>query len=298
MFKSVAAAAVGAVVVGASADDVSKAFKKFMKDFNREYETEEARWEKFQNFKATYNYIAEENAKGHTYTLGINDFSDMSVDEFAKTHFGYNMPSKPWGSLPNLGTHVYNGEPLADSMDWVSKGAVTPVKNQGQCGSCWSFSTTGSLEGAYEIASGKLVSMSEENLVQCSKNGNMGCNCGSMDLAFEFVEKNGICTEASYPYTSGAGVTGQCTKASSCTKALTAGAVTGFHDVQKNSMQAMMSALQKGPVSIAVEADKAIFQSYRQGVMTGMCGTKLDHGILVVGYGTESGADYWKVKNS
>jgi len=119
-----------------------------------------------------------------------------------------------------------------------------------------------------------------------------------MDLAFQYVETNGLCTEESYSYTAGGGQAGSC-KASSCTKGLSAGAVTGFHDVTANSEQAMMSALQIGPVSIAVEADKAVFQSYKSGVMTGVCGTQLDHGILAVGYGTSSdGTAYWKVKNS
>lgn len=117
-----------------------------------------------------------------------------------------------------------------------------------------------------------------------------------MDLAFQYVEKSGLCTEASYPYIAGNGHAGTC-KASSCTLGLPVGAVTGFHDVQPTK-EALMSALAIGPVSIAVEADKAVFQSYKSGVMTGMCGTKLDHGILAVGYGTQDGTDYWMVKNS
>jgi len=270
-------------------DDFKKTYGKFYNAIDEENH-------RFHIFKATYDFIEKENAKNHTYKLGINSFSDESPEEFAKSHFGYKRPENQWGKLKNLGTHVYDGSPLADSVDWVSKGAVTPVKNQGQCGSCWSFSTTGALEGASEIATGKLVSMSEEMLVDCSKQ-NHGCGGGSMDLAFEYVEQNGICTETSYSYTAGGGRAGTC-RASSCTKALLPGAVTGFHDVQQNSEQALMSAVSQQPVSIAVEADKSVFQSYSSGVMTGMCGANLDHGILCVGYGTESGTDYWLVKNS
>jgi len=254
------------------------------------------RMDRFNKFKNTFDHIETENAKANEYELGINEFSDLTPEEFGASHFGYKKPEKPWGSLKNLGTHVYDGAPLADAVDWRTKGAVTPVKNQGQCGSCWSFSTTGSLEGAWEIATKKLVSLSEEMLVDCSKQ-NHGCGGGSMDLAFEYVEKNGLCTEDSYKYIAGGGKAGTC-KASSCTKGLTAGAVTGYHDVGANSEQNMMSALAIGPVSIAVEADKATFQSYKSGVMTGLCGTNLDHGILAIGYGTDSGSKYWWVKNS
>jgi len=298
--KAIAAAAsVGAVVAVPPAEaEIEQAFEDFVRDFEQSYDNDVERMQKFEHFAANYKFIKSENAKGHKYELGVNAFSAMSQEEFAKTHFGYQKPETLWGSKRNLGTHVYTGAPLADSVDWVAKGAVTPVKNQGQCGSCWSFSTTGALEGAWQIATGKLVSMSEEDLVDCSTE-NHGCGGGSMDLAFAFVEKNGICTEASYPYVGKAGAC-QAGK-SSCTKALAAGAVTGYHDVQQNSKQALMSALQLGPVSIAVEADQAVFQSYKSGVMTGVCGTNLDHGILAVGFGTEGGedgTDYWMVKNS
>merc|ERR1711972_692207 len=139
------------------------------------------------------------NAKNLSYTLGVTPFADLTADEFGASHFGIAAPDEPWGSLPNLGTHRYNGEALAASVDWTTKGAVTPVKNQGQCGSCWSFSTTGTLEGAWEIASGNLVPLSEQQFVDCDK-VDSGCNGGLMDNAFKFAEENAICTEKSYPY--------------------------------------------------------------------------------------------------
>merc|ERR1711972_1051668 len=186
-----------------------------------------------------------------------------------------------------------SGKTLADSVDWTTKGAVTPVKNQGQCGSCWSFSTTGALEGAWEIATGKLVSLSEQQFVDCDK-VDSGCSGGLMDNAFQYAEKNAICTEESYSYT---GRGGTC-KASSCTVGIPNGGVTGFKDVAKDDMQALMEAVEKQPVSIAIEADKAAFQSYRSGILSSSCGANLDHGVLLVGYGSEGGKDYWKVKNS
>ncbi|RYG50181.1 hypothetical protein EON67_05740, partial [archaeon] len=175
--------------------------------------------------------------------------------------------------------------------DWVAKGAVTPVKNQGDCGSCWSFSTTGSVEGAHFIATGKLVSLSEQQLVDCSgAEGNNGCNGGLMDYAFEYIIKNkGICSEESYPYT---GTDGKCKK---CTAVAT---ITGYKDVPTNSETSLVAAIAERPVSVAIEADQSSFQFYSGGVLTAACGTSLDHGVLAVGYGTLSGNDYYKVKNS
>merc|ERR1712110_233143 len=247
----------------------------------------------FQIFKVNVDYISSMNSKNKGFELGVTPFADLTADEFAASHFGIAKPDASRGSLPNLGKHTYNGEALAASIDWTTKGAVTGVKNQGQCGSCWSFSTTGALEGAWEIASGNLVSLSEQQFVDCDK-VDSGCNGGLMDNAFQFAENNAICTETSYPYKA---VGGSC-KASSCTTGIPKGGVTGFKDVTVDSEQALMSALDQQPVSIAIEADKSVFQLYSSGVLSGTCGTNLDHGVLAVGYGTENGQDYWLVKNS
>jgi len=182
---------------------------------------------------------------------------------------------------------------LASEVNWVDKGAVTGVKNQGQCGSCWAFSTTGAIEGAREIAGSGLTSLSEENLVECSKQ-NHGCGGGAMVLGFMYAEKNPLMTEAAYPYTSGGGHSGSC----KYQKSEGVGSVKGFEEVSKSASQ-MKAAISKGPVSVAIEADKSVFQHYRSGVLTGRaCGTKLDHGVLAVGYGSEDGEDYFLVKNS
>jgi len=247
---------------------------------------------RFQIFKTNVDFI-NENAKGNNFELGVTPFADLTAEEFDADHFGIKKPDNMWGSLPNLGTHRYNGEALAASVDWTTKGAVTPVKNQGQCGSCWSFSTTGSLEGAWEIATGKLVSLSEQQFVDCDK-VDSGCQGGLMDNGFRFAEENAICTEESYPYKARGG---SCAS-SSCTVGLAKGSVTGFKDVPSDDEQAMMSAIAQQPVSIAIEADKSVFQLYKSGVLSSTCGTNLDHGVLAVGYGTENGQDYWLVKNS
>jgi len=182
-----------------------------------------------------------------------------------------------------------------DIVNWVNKGAVTAVKNQGQCGSCWSFSTTGSVEGAHFLATGKLVSLSEQNLVDCSTTeGNEGCNGGLMDYAFEYIEKNkGIDTEASYPY--------RATGPNRCAfKPADVGAtITSYHDIPSGSESALQTGVDKQPVSVAIDAGHNSFQLYKSGVYyePACSSTQLDHGVLAVGYGTGS-SDYWLVKNS
>jgi len=176
---------------------------------------------------------------------------------------------------------------------------VTPVKNQGQCGSCWSFSTTGSVEGAYQIATKKLVSLSEEDLVQCDQ-VDMGCAGGLMDNAFKFIEKNGIAAETAYPYISGTGIRGLCNADKEKAAVVT---ITGYKDIPAEDEDALKTAVALGPVSVAIEADKHVFQLYKKGVIDSHgCGTQLDHGVLVVGYGSQKtlfgSKDYWTVKNS
>jgi C1A family cysteine protease len=190
---------------------------------------------------------------------------------------------------------------LPPTVDWVDAGAVTPVKNQGQCGSCWSFSTTGALEGAYFIKDGTLESFSEQQLVSCDnrKGGgkDMGCNGGLMDSAFAWIEGNGgLCAEEDYEYTSGTTQSsGSCI--TGC-KNVQGSKVQSFVDVPAASDADMMMALTKQPVSIAIQADQKDFQLYSSGVFSGECGTSLDHGVLTVGYGTMDGEDYYRVKNS
>ena len=274
-------------------------FDAWKTQHGKEYGSAFSEAKAFRAFAHNEEIIQEHNSdQSLSYTLGHNEYSDMTADEFFANKLGFNATmSKPAGQ-----PHYYTAADLAaapESIDWVEKGAVTPVKNQGMCGSCWSFSTTGSIEGAYFASSGKLVSLSEEDLVECD-HVDQGCQGGLMDNAFKFVEKNGIATEASYKYISGTGIRGLCKPKLEAADVVT---VTGFKDVPAEDEDALKTAVALGPVSVAIEADKRVFQLYKSGVLDSHgCGTKLDHGVLVVGYGTHKGwfgkKNFWKVKNS
>jgi len=229
------------------------------------------------------------NAGNNTSTQGVNHLTDRTDEEIKKLLGFKEMPTEaPRNQM------YYPEVQLADALDWRAKGAVTPVKNQGQCGSCWSFSTTGSMEGAHQIKTGNLVSLSEQQLVSCSML-NHGCNGGSMDLAFMYAKSHPLETEADYPYTAKSPLF-------SCHYDKSKGVVAASShvDVTKNSVSQMKAALNKGPVSVAIQADQPVFHQYTGGVITGTsCGTQLDHGVLAVGYGNDATAgDYYIVKNS
>jgi cathepsin L len=263
-----------------SSDDAFEAFKaKYGKVYNGDEE---------EAAKATYfKNIAWAKANSNDEVqFGENQFADLTPEQYkVAAGLGYKKMN---AGLPHLGVHEYQGEELAASVDWSTKGAVTPVKDQGQCGSCWAFSTTGGMEGAWQIASGSLTSMSEQQLVDCSTQ-NAGCNGGSMELAFNFAGTVNVATESSYPYTAR---DGSC-KSSGYTTAIPQGGVTGYKSVGQ-STDSLKSALQTGPVSVAIEADQMAFQLYSGGVLSSGCGTNLDHGVLAVGYDSNS----FKVKNS
>jgi C1A family cysteine protease len=239
-------------------------------------------------FAKNVKKAVEHNRKELGSMMGVQGpFAAMTLEEFQSANIRGFQASASQG-LPKLGVHEYQGETLADSVDWTTKGAVTPVKNQGQCGSCWAFSTVGGLEGAWEISSGNLVSLSEQQFVDCDK-VDSGCNGGLMDNGFKFAEGTAIATEDSYAYTA---KDGSCK--SSFTTGIPQGGVTGYKDVS-NSASALQSALQSvGPVSVAIEADQSVFQMYTSGTITSGCGSNLDHGVLAVGYDGSS----IKVKNS
>jgi C1A family cysteine protease len=248
-------------------------WEEYKQTFGKVYNSNDEDTERMQIFESNKQMWGEHESGA---ILGATTFSDMTLEEFqAMPIRGFKSSSDM--DLPKVGVHEYNGEELAASVDWTTKGAVTAVKDQGQCGSCWAFSTTGGLEGAWEISSGNLVSMSEQQFVDCSKQ-NSGCNGGLMDYAFSYAKGVAVATEQSYAYTARDG-----TCKSSFTTAIPQGGVTGYTDVS-SSTSALQSALNNGPVSVAIQADQSVFQQYTGGVITSGCGSNLDHGVTATGY--------------
>jgi cathepsin L len=263
-------------------------FTDWMQKYSRSYAHDQFQ-NRYQIWKQNMKFV--ENFKSDSFTVAMNGFADLTGAEFSQYFKGLKMPAE----LPPASTEdiVFVGQA---SVDWRTKGAATGIKNHGQCGSCWSFSTTGSVEGCHFISTGKLVSLSEQNLMDCSwSEGNEACDGGLMTSAMDYIIKNGgIDTEASYPYTAASSHTCKY-------KAANVGSTEkSYTNVASGSETDLANKVNSGPTSVAIDASHSSFQLYSSGVYyePACSATQLDHGVLAVGYGTDAGKDYWIVKNS
>lgn len=248
---------------------------------------------RFEIFKDNLKHIDERNKVIANYWLGLNEFADLSHEEFKKMYLGLNGELAARRQSPEEVFTYRDVMEIPKSMDWRKKGAVTPVKNQGSCGSCWAFSTVAAVEGINQIVTGNLTSLSEQELVDCDTTYNNGCNGGLMDYAFAFIVANGgLHKEEDYPYLMEEGTCDEKRDVSELVQ------ISGYHDVPQNSEESLLKALAHQPLSIAIEASGRDFQFYSGGVFDGHCGTQVDHGVAAVGYGSTKGLDYIIVKNS
>jgi C1A family cysteine protease len=275
-------------------DAIMELYELWLAEHKRAYNGLDEKQKRFSVFKDNFLYIHEHNQGNRSYKLGLNQFADLSHEEFKATYLGAKLDTKKRLSRPPSRRYQYSdGEDLPESIDWREKGAVTSVKDQGSCGSCWAFSTVAAVEGINQIVTGDLISLSEQELVDCDTSYNQGCNGGLMDYAFEFIINNGgLDSEEDYPYTA---YDGSCDSYRKNAHVVT---IDDYEDVPENDEKSLKKAAANQPISVAIEASGREFQFYDSGVFTSTCGTQLDHGVTLVGYGSESGTDYWTVKNS
>ncbi|XP_028761735.1 senescence-specific cysteine protease SAG39-like [Neltuma alba] len=273
---------------------MQKRHEQWMARYGKVYSDPQEKEKRFNIFKQNVEYIEGINSAGtRPHKLGINQFADLTNEEFtaSRNRFKGHMRS----SIKKTPSFRYeNVSDVPSSVDWRKQGAVTPIKNQGDCGCCWAFSAVAATEGITKLSTGKLISLSEQELVDCDTKGvDQGCEGGLMDDAFKFIMQNhGLNSEVNYPYK---GVDGACNAKGEANHVAT---IKGYEDVPANNEQALQKAVANQPVSVAIDASGSDFQFYSSGIFTGSCGTELDHGVTAIGYGVSDDTEYWLVKNS
>ncbi|KAG8389914.1 hypothetical protein BUALT_Bualt01G0028500 [Buddleja alternifolia] len=278
---------------------ISDLFDIWCREYGKSY-TYQEKEHRLKVFEKNYEYVIQHNANANSsYTLSLNAFADLSNQEFKAKYLGLSTSANDLlirlnsDSVEIEGQNLVEESEIPTSVDWRKEGAVTGVKDQGSCGACWAFSTTGAVEGINKIVTGSLISLSEQELIDCDKSYNDGCGGGLMDYAYEFIIKNrGIDTEKDYPYR---GRDGTCNKDKLKRHVVT---IDSYVDIPSKNEKKLQQAVATQPVSVGICGSDSSFQLYSRGIFTGPCSTSLDHAVLIVGYDSKDGKDYWIVKNS
>lgn len=305
-------AAIVAMLLGAAADRA--AFDAFVAKYGRVYASDAEREHRYAVFEQNAASIAAHNAARHSWTQAVNKFADLTADEWrsvvkcgrrklARSQLRGASRGAAQAPQQQLLQRLQAGLPA--SVNWTAAGAVTHVKDQGNCGSCWAFATVVAVEGAHAIATGNVTSLSEQQIVSCdirNGDGNDGCNGGEQIVAMDWLAKqsNGLCTTAAWPYTSGnTGANGKCDIMCTSPPAVT---ISAGVELPARNESLLLAAIASVPLSLSVDASSNAWQFYSGGVFNGACKCDndncLDHGVGGVGYGTLNGEDYFLVKNS
>lgn len=276
-----------------------KSFLTFQEKFHKNYGSAEEWNSRYSIFRDNLIDIWKHNAlPNQNFTLGINAFTDLTNEEFKRFYAsGLTTSSSLSSSVGSFGCKPFVPSSSSSSIDWRSNGIVNPVRDQGQCGSCWAFSTTSNAESVWAISSGKLYDLSEEWLVDCATGVgyfNMGCNGGNIDSALKYMINEGQCLETAYPYQAGTSQTaGKC---HDCVNPPPNVHFSACYDVKSGDQVALKSAVSLNPVVVAIDASSKYFQSYSSGTLDSkeLCGSELNHAVEIVGFT----ADSWIVRNS
>lgn len=305
-----AAAVAATTVAGAPAEDAALAaqFEEYLRDHGKTYAG--AEWhERLANFRESLRAIGQHAARPSSHRLHLNHLADLSAAEFSRQQLGLrpgSRGSRVPGGAGSLGTHrvgatpglLGSGDGLPPvSLDWRSRGKVNPPRQQGGCGACWTFASASVLASAWGIASEQMVNVSEQQLLDCAGEefGNTGCDGGAFDGTYEYASLAPLCTAESYPYRSGRFECGL----RACEVGIPQGAVLGHMDVDAGSESALMDAVARQPVTVGIEVETTGgLRLYQGGIFSGDCTSEVNHAVVVVGWGSEDGQDYWLIQNS
>jgi len=264
-------------------------FEAFTVKYGKSYKDQEELQFRFQQYRRAAAFVNAHNAQGSSFSLEINEFADLTEEEFRAKY----LTSFPESKQRKLKSSILPTGDLPEQVDWASFGAVSSIQNQGSCGGCWAFATVGAIEGLLYIQNKTLYQLSPQQLIDCSSSfGNEGCNGGLMDDAFKYVlQAGGVETEKDYPFRRH---NGKC----QADEKKYVGRIQSYADVPIRNELQLKAAVAQQPVAVGIQASQGTFMYYHSGVISSGCGTNLDHAVLVVGYGEEAGKPYWLVKNT